>query len=141
MKFFMSSEVDVDISEDFRIVRNEVEQKIKLLESKNYGDNIVELSIIPIVVNLTPELEEAGFFKERVKYSKKNKETDIRLRINHTAFKEADKETQKLMVISNVIQSIKALHLKVKTGFDAFSLEKDILELFEIDKADLDKLD
>jgi hypothetical protein len=140
MKFFMSSEVQADISDDFQLVQKEVEQKLKFLESRNYGVNVEEIGIIPIVVNLTPELEEAGFFKERVKYSKKNKDSDIRLRINHSAFKNANKEIKKMLLVKNIVQSIRALQLKT-TGFDAASLEKDVLELFKINKVDIENLD
>ncbi len=137
MKFFMSSEVDVEISEDFRILRNQIEFELKKLESNNYGDSIDELAIIPIVVNLTPEFEEAGFHKERVKYSKKNRDTDIRLRIDFHTFLNANTQMRKILIIQNIINSIRAMNLKVKKGFDGKALEEDILELFGLSPSDL----
>lgn len=128
----MSSEVQSDISEAFQVAQKEVELAIKKLEDNNYGDSVEELSIIPIVVDLSPELEEAGFFKERVKFSRKNKETDIRLRIDYDTFCKADKETQKKLIIKNMIDSIRMLQLKVKKGFDGTALEADILKLFNL---------
>jgi Immunity protein 44 len=137
MKFFMSAEVQADVSFDFMNISNEIEQGLKSLETNNYGDSVEHISIISICVNLTPEFEEAGFFKERVKYSKKNKDADIRLRMDHTTYKTADMETKKLLILKNVVRSIRALQLKIKKGFDGNSLERDIIKLFQIEEIDI----
>lgn len=133
LKFFMSGEVDAIIADEFRELRKEIEQKLKYLEEKHYGGGLKEISIIPIVVNLTPELEEAGFFKERVLYSRKNKDADVRLRIDFDEFQKADIEKRKLLLIKNVLQSVCVLGAKVKKDFAFSTLEKDIKELFYLD--------
>ncbi|WP_106769027.1 Imm44 family immunity protein [Paenibacillus faecalis] len=138
MKFFMTSEVNFDVDKDFQIIKSEVDEKMKLLEDRSYGDKVELLSLIPIIVD--KDLLAEGFFKERVMYKKKDKETDIRLQIDHQMFKNADKELQRLLVINNIVNSVRALGLKLKSGFDATSLERDILDLFNVTKDDLDQL-
>lgn len=57
MNFIFSSKVQSDISEVFQVTQKKVELAIKILETNEYGKSFEELSIIPIVVNLTTELE------------------------------------------------------------------------------------
>lgn len=141
MDFFISSEVEADVDSDFQEIRKEIEPLLKKLNKNDYGKAINEIGIIPIVVKLIPEYEEAGFFKERVLYNKKNKDADIRLRINHAKFKESDKKIKKLLIIKNIITSIKRLDEKIKEGFDGEKLEKDVMEVLNIDEAHLNKVE
>ncbi|MFC7677816.1 Imm44 family immunity protein [Paenibacillus sp. GCM10028914] len=138
MEFFMTSEIHFDVRKDFQVIKSEIDEKMKLLEDRSYGDKVEQLSLIPIIVH--KDLLEEGFFKERVMYKKKDKDTDIRLQIDHQTFKNADKETKRLLVINNIVNSVRALGLKLMSGFDAASLERDILELFNVTKDDLDQL-
>lgn len=69
----MSGETEITFSEEFRLLRNEAAQKLKSLENNDFGNAVNDIGIIPIIVNLTPEIIEGGFFKEKVKYSKKIK--------------------------------------------------------------------
>lgn len=129
----MSSEVDAVIADEFRELRKEVEKQLKQLEGKDYGDEVAEIGIIPMVVNLTPELEAAGFHKEKIKYSKKNKDADIRLRINFNEFFNESYEGRKRLLLNNVLESVGALGEKVKKGFNSTALQQDIKQLFSME--------
>jgi hypothetical protein len=140
MEIFMSGEIDGEISDIFRELQNEIEDRIKILELNDYGNEVESLGIIPIIVNLTPELEVAGFFKERKLFKRKAKDADIRLRINFEKFANSDRYTQKLLLIKNTIESVRVLGGKANKDFDSIRLENDILNLFEIEKAVIEKI-
>lgn len=140
MKFFLSGEIDIKISDTFRRIRKEIEGKLKELENISYGSEVEDIGIIPIIVDITPELEEAGFFKEIKRFNKKNKEADVRLRMNFNKFSNSDIKIQKLLMIKNVIESIRVLSEKAIKDFEANRLEEDILNLFCIKKEEIDSL-
>lgn len=130
MNFFMTCEASSDVSFQVIDIVMDLESKLKLLEKNDYGSSVVHIGIIPIVVNISHELEKAGFFKERILYKAKIKEADIRLRIDHDKFFDADYEGKRLLIIKNIIESVRALKGKVKKDFSGEMLENDILNLF-----------
>lgn len=132
MDFFMSGEIQGDIDEIYREIRNDIGEKLKPLRNKDYGSELISISIIPIIV--TPELEEAGFFKERKLFKRKEKDADYRLRIDYEKFINSDSDSQKLLVIKNIIDCMRSLGKKAKKDFDALSLERDILQLLDLDE-------
>lgn len=73
-----------------------------------------------------------GFFKERKLFKRKSKEADFRLRIDYETFLSADYATRKILIIRNIFQSIRILGEKAKSDFNAIKLEKDILQIFDI---------
>lgn len=64
MRFFLSGELEGDIAEEFINIISEISSDLEKLNSNNYGSEVEEIAIIPIVVNITPEYEDAGFHKE-----------------------------------------------------------------------------
>lgn len=136
MKIIITGEIDTTVRHDFQIIRKEILDKIKQLESKEYGLN--KISIIPIIVDMTPELENAGFFKERKLVRKKDSIADIRLRIDFKKFKDGDKNVKKMLIIKNIIESIHIIGMKMKQEFDSEDFETDILNLLNITSEELD---
>lgn len=51
MKFFISGELDGQISNQYRRVRNEIESKLKTLEDNDYGSEFIDIGIIPIIID------------------------------------------------------------------------------------------
>jgi hypothetical protein len=132
----MSGETDGQISNEYRIVRNEIELKLKQLESNDYGSEFVDIGIIPIIIDTKRGLFEAGFFKERKLIKRKTKGADIRLR-TVDKFYAADHNKQRLLLVDNVIRSIKVIGEKSKTDFNSEKLIADILEVFKISEKKL----
>ncbi|ANN35471.1 dihydrolipoamide succinyltransferase (plasmid) [Bacillus thuringiensis serovar coreanensis] len=132
MRFFLSGELEGDIAEDFINIISEISSELEKLNSNHYGSEVEEIAIIPIVAKITPEYEDAGFFKERKLFKRKSKEADFRLRIDYETFLSADYSTRKMLIIRNVIQSIRVLGGKAKSDFNAIKLEQDILQVFDI---------
>lgn len=138
MNFFMSGELSGDSSADMIDLIIGIEKQVKTLEKNNYGD-INDIAVIPVIVELSGELEAQGFFKERKLVKRKTGEADYRLRINYYKFIEADDTTRKLLIIKNIIDSIRDIGRKVK-GFEAQRFEDDILDLFGIENNNLNDL-
>ncbi|MHC4552292.1 MAG: Imm44 family immunity protein [Planctomycetota bacterium] len=140
MIFFMSSESDRrfdDFEEPLRRIRNEIEEKIKkYIENKDYGNEVSELSIIPIIVKFNKQMEEEGWFKERKLFKRKSKEADVRLRIDYDRFVNGNNNVKKMLLIGNIIKSIEALSSKAR-DFKAQELVNDILKLFGLNREDL----
>ncbi|AXO97260.1 Imm44 family immunity protein [Bacillus anthracis] len=132
MRFFLSGELEGDIAEEFINIISEIGSELEGLNSNDYGSEVEEIAIIPIVAKITPEYEDAGFFKERKLFKRKSKEADFRLRIDYETFLSADYATRKILIIRNIIQSIRILGEKAKSDFNAIKLEKDILQIFDI---------
>ena len=66
-----------------------------------------------------------------MKFSKKNKDADIRMRIDYHDFLNGDLQKKKELLLENIIESVRALGQKVKKDFDSTKLERDIIELFK----------
>jgi hypothetical protein len=99
MKFWMAGEIESDVADDFREVRNKVEHLINsYLEAINYtNENLIAWDCIAIIRN-------DNDFKPRIRYSSKTKETDFRLPINHSDFKNGS-ANEKLDLILNLLRS------------------------------------
>lgn len=54
---------------------------------------------IPIIIEIIPEFEDVSFFKERKLFKRKNKEEDMKLRINIKTFLNANRARKKLLII------------------------------------------
>ncbi|HFK1533770.1 TPA: Imm44 family immunity protein [Bacillus cereus] len=132
MRFFLSGELEGDIAEEFINIISEIGSELEGLNSNDYGSEVEEIAIIPIVAKITPEYEDAGFFKERKLFKRKSKEADFRLRIDYETFLSADYATRKILIIRNIFQSIRILGEKAKFDFNAIKLEQDILQIFDI---------
>jgi hypothetical protein len=130
MDFFMSCEMDKQVGDIYPEIEKEIESKLNTLKDKDYGSAVTSIGIIPIIVGQS--LLDEGFFKERRLFSRKNKEADYRLRIDLKRFMESDNETRRLMVIKNVIESVRSLGEKAKKDFDAKTLEEDILRVLNV---------
>lgn len=63
-EFFFSGELEGDIAEEFINIISEIGSELEGLNSNDYGSEVEEIAIIPIVAKITPEYEDAGFFKE-----------------------------------------------------------------------------
>lgn len=90
MKIFMSGETHIN-AEGFREIRNSIEDQVApALLSKDYGKELVDIAIIPIII--PKDILEKGFFKERKLFKRKRQEADMRLQIDFEIFYNASNE-------------------------------------------------
>ena len=133
IKLFISGEINATISNNYRVARNAIEKKIQseLLNKNNYGDAVKGLGIVPIII---PNQTFIDFpkYKERKLFSHKQKEADIRLKINYEDFKNSNDKGREKLIVQNVIESIRIVKSKVKGKFHAEKLINDISKLFKL---------
>jgi|WetSurMetagenome_2_1015567.scaffolds.fasta_scaffold1029521_1 hypothetical protein len=139
-RFFMSGEIDGKIHQDYNKLSLEIEAKIKLLEANDYGSEVVDIGIIMIIIDPRRRLFEEGFFRERKLIRRKSKGADIRLRTDFDKFQAADHEGRRLLLLDNVIRSLKVITERVKKDFKGEQLISDVYQLFNIKPEDLDNL-
>jgi hypothetical protein len=136
VKFFLSGEVDGTEPQDqidtkFQLASNYVSKKLTpILEAENYGNEVTELNIIPIIVKLTDEMDAAGWYKERKLFKRKSNSTDFRLRIDYDDFCNGSNDQRINLLVENIIASVRILSQRTSRDFDAQRLEFDIRNSF-----------
>lgn len=125
MKIWIGGILDAGVADAFRLLRNSIEEKINsAIEHVNYGTGLTTWDVI-LVVSSTPP-------KEYVRYNKANKETDIRLVVDHQTFLEADSEQRSKALVDTLLNSIRRLSGKKINDFDFMRLESDVAKAFEV---------
>jgi Immunity protein 44 len=121
---WMSGEVQLDIAEEHRSARKDVEAAVNVvLESSNYGDGLGKWYLIEIILeNDIPGFDEVN------KYRKKERSFESRLKISHSEFKSADSVGQRKLIVEALLRSIAEMRLAIR-GIDCAKLESDIREL------------
>lgn len=71
---------------------------------------------------------------------RKAKGADIRLRTDFNRFFKADDIGKRLLLLDNIIRSVKAIAGKSRSDFKAEKLINDIYELFEVDPKALEEM-
>ena len=138
VKFFLSGEIDGtkpqdQIDKKFQVASDYVTDKLTpILEAENYGTEVAELNIIPIIVKLSDEMEAAGWHKERKLFKRKSHSTDFRLRIDYDEFCNGSDEQRIKLLIANIIESVRILSLRANNSFDGQRLEFDIQNCFGV---------
>ena len=126
MEFFFSSELHADIGDLYRITRKKINTILNEgLKDKTYGEVLVEIAIIPIILPEDYLMDR----KERKLFQRKAKEADYRLIIDYEKFKNGNEKERELLLLNNVISAIKDLTKKAKGKFEGEALISDILEL------------
>lgn len=117
----------------------------KRIDEKNYDISRYTENIesIGIIINCFPnELLIDGWGKPRKYISYKNKYADIRLPIPYDNFMNANYDKQYLMVVDNIIQSLRIIDEKCtkskKAKFDSVAIIDDLLQRLEISYDDIE---
>ena len=101
MTFYFSAESSVDVHAKIKFLLNKILYKIESkLGDKEYGEEIVGITAIPIIVS-----DEFSNIPERKYVSWKNKESDVRLKIDYDSFKDGDFNKCCDLLLENCIQS------------------------------------
>ncbi len=128
MKLFVSGETQGDIYDEFRVARNEIEDALAVfLQKRDYGSGLKGWYEIPMI---TPWRDDKNY-PEVKKYSKRNKEVEFRLRINHRAFKRADALGKRKLICKSLLRSIKLMSKMNIPDFDHARFSSDVTAFFE----------
>lgn len=122
MELWTSGEIQSDVGDDYRKIRNQAEQAVNALFSKNdYGSGLnrwVYMAIIKAV--------ETDDFKEIQRFNKKKKEVEFRLRIKHKDFLNASYDEKKKLFLESLLRSIQIMPEIGIKDFDFERLSNDI---------------
>ena len=129
MEIFLGAEIEGPATSKWFDLQKEFSELLEELKDENYGDSLTSIGIISILMH--PEYFEGEGYKERRYYSRKNKEADIRLRINYTDFVNANNETRKGIYISHILEAITIAGNKAGDGFDLNRLLFDVQRLLK----------
>lgn len=129
MEIFLGAEIEGPATSKWFDLQKEFSKLLGELKDENYGDSLTSIGIITILMH--PEYFEGEGYKERRYYSRKNKEADIRLRINYTDFVNASKEIRKGIYISHILEAITIAGNKAGDGFDLNRLLFDVQRLLK----------
>jgi hypothetical protein len=125
MKFWMSGEVQDDVSYDFCRLLNRVEASLNsFLENRSYGSGLLEWNFIPIIL---PEDGPSGL-KEVKRYKKRDKTCEFRLRVDHARFKESDSRQQTILFCEALLRSLALLESMNIKDFDVSALRVDFVD-------------
>lgn len=94
----------------------------KYMKDKEYSEIVDTISIFPIVAP-KEELEDGGW-KEEKRYSLKCGLVTVWKQIDYDLYCQADMETRKMLIIQNILDSVKSIHKKAKFDYEKF--EKDV---------------
>lgn len=112
MKFWISGEVMADVFDPFREVANEAEDRLnEIFQGRDYGSALRKLAFIAII---RPTGDDA--YPELSKYHRKDKKVEVRLGIDHDAFRDGDRATRKrllLEALQSASRKIENLHIDV----------------------------
>ncbi len=132
MKFYFSAEYSGDIDKKIRFILNNILRKIEdTLGNKSYGEEIIGITAIPMILD-----ERFSDHPERRYISRKERESDVRLRIDFESFYKGDFEQCCNLIYENCIKSYHYVYeksIKRKDGdfhkhYDEFV--KDFTECF-----------
>lgn len=146
---FISSEVDcmngvsTEMSQKFKEIYEKFRKNIQenILNKNNYGDAIGDEGCIGIIMTLYSKkflneiIQQTGKeFKERRMYMYKDRDSDIRLRVDYEKYLAGDESTREKLILKNIVDSILALDEQIKkhkdVTFKGEQLAKDICEHF-----------
>jgi hypothetical protein len=137
MKIFMSGEIGFlpdEAADAFRTSIAEIQKRIgSLLEENDYGDAIDDLGITPTIYPQWMLDKQKGAGREiKERRLLRRGDVDYRLFIDHNAFVTGTLEERRKLLLQNVLAVVHEVGQRVKEGFDAERLEKDIKAKFDL---------
>jgi hypothetical protein len=134
MNFFLSGELDQEVSDAWRAVANNLERRLNsFFQDRDYGAAVKEIGVIPMI--LRPEIQ-AGR-RERRLFQRKQLSADYRTFIDFEEFKSGDKKLREKLLLRNILEAITDLSRKAGKDFNGEQLISDILDLFGQTRAEL----
>ena len=142
MQLFLSGEIAFKANKPFDRVFDEVRSKLDRFEKADplddtYGTEFNDIAIITMVLGGDKCLESTP---ERRLVRHKARDADIRLKIDYKRFIKANKHTQMLLYVKNIVDSIMVVEERKKGDFNGEKLIADILLTLGIDKEQIANL-
>ena len=98
------------------------------MKNKNYSKKIETIGIVPIVA--PKDQIDKGLWKEEIRYDIKFKLVYVSKRIEFNEYNSSNLDGRKLLIVKNILESVKAISNKGKLDYENF--KKDLLEFLQI---------
>ena len=135
MHIFLSAELYGKAGGLFTPLCRECSAKLKLLEDRSYGDELVDIGIISII--MPEEFFEDGGYRERILFQRKQHGADVRLRIPYKSFIICKPEVRRQLYVEHIIHSIAVLKGRVSKHFEMDRLLSDVRSVLTSDGASI----
>ena len=129
MKIFLSAETEGPAANKWFLLQKEFTPLLQSLNEKTYGETLNSIGIISIL--LRNKYLEDGWHKERKYYSKKNKEADIRIKMDYQKFLRANNAEARKMYVDHILESISIAGQKAGNDFNLEQLLLDVQKVLE----------
>ena len=123
IEFWMSGEIEINVDDSHRTARKIIEKQVnESIGTNHYGEGLKLWSYLAIIL----DSKTAPYYPEVKRYSRRKKEVEFRLKINHRKFLEGSPETHLRLLSESVLRSLKLMHeMKIK-DLDLDRLEADV---------------
>ncbi|HWE35179.1 MAG TPA: Imm44 family immunity protein [Isosphaeraceae bacterium] len=126
MEFWMSGEVEADVSDQFLEALRRIEGPLtNAFKEKDYGSGLSEWDFIPVIMSISL----IKFYKEIKKYNKIEKSCEFRLHINHDRFRLADERERADLLCRSMLRSLDMLEFMNIQDIDVDRLKSDFLQV------------
>ena len=127
IEFSASGEIDKDIAESYRTLRNSLIATLNNELSQNdYGHVVKKIFIAPIIVKPNERFDR----QERKLFKKAKGIADYRLKIDFDEWHKGNDSDRESLLVKNLITSIEDIQRKLGKEFNGEKLIKDILVIF-----------
>lgn len=99
------------------------------MKDKNYSEKIDTVGIVPIVA--PKEQIDKGLWQQEIKYDMKFKLVYVSKWIEFDEYSSSDIEGRRILIVKNILDSIKSISRKAKFDYDRF--KKDLLEYLNLE--------
>jgi hypothetical protein len=128
MKLWMSGEIQANAADAYRQARKDVENVINdKLSRSDYGSGIQKWIYIAIIRE-----EDSEDYGEIKKYTRRTKEVEFRLKIEHSKFTTAHSTEQKRLLFESLLRSIREMKELRIPDVDFQRLETDVMSIAEL---------
>lgn len=141
MSIFISCEAEASpsiiISNNIRSIKS----RIANINLRDYTDTLDDMGII--INCFTEKLMKQGLGKPRKYISYKNRTADIRLPIEYDYLLSSDRDTQRLIIVKNITESVNTVKVRLdkkKLRFDSKLLIADLLHCLDINFDELENV-
>jgi hypothetical protein len=120
MNLWIGGIIHASIVDDFRVIRNSIEQIINSkIAAEYYGAGITTWDLVLVIL-------ESNHPKEHTRVSKISRETDVRIVIDYLSFLRGSTQQRAEIIHMALLESLQRLSQKRIPDFDFTRLQKDV---------------
>jgi hypothetical protein len=126
MKFWMSGEIQADVSDAFRPLCNRIEASLNDgLAGRDYGGGLLKWNYVAIILS---DDGPKGYIEVN-RYNKRDKSCEFRLKVDHDQFKDGDTKTRATMLCESLLRSLSLLESMNVPSVDVKALQEDFTNI------------